>query len=124
VEHHSLTLQVTWDANGRLVGAGLGMMVWQDMPSMCGMMPDSWGRNWYKQCMTSERDIPDTGRSAPAQHQRLCKVQDDLNNRDLGSRGVKHLGLNSQFPKKLHETESGRGMIYWQYAANSAANSK
>jgi len=40
----------------------LGMMVWQDMPSMCGMMPDSWGRNWYKQCMTSERDILETGR--------------------------------------------------------------
>lgn len=40
----------------------LGMMVWQDMPSMCGMMPDSWGRDWYKQCMTSERDIPETGR--------------------------------------------------------------
>ena len=41
---------------------GLGMLVWQDMPSMCGMMNDSWGRNWYQDCMTSERDIPESGR--------------------------------------------------------------
>lgn len=38
------------------------MMVWQDMPSMCGMLNTSWGNNWYQECMNAERDIPETGR--------------------------------------------------------------
>lgn len=40
----------------------LGMMVWQDMPSMCGMLNTSWGNNWYKECMNAQRSIPDTAR--------------------------------------------------------------
>ncbi len=35
----------------------LGMLVWQDMPCMCGMLNTSWGNNWYPECSNAERPI-------------------------------------------------------------------